>query len=309
MFLDIVESSNWESIDLISKGWSSDKKYKIRTNDGELLLLRVSDIDQYEAKKKEYEIITKYSKLGINMSMPKKFGICNDGKNVYMLLSWVEGNDLEEILPSLPEKEQYLLGREAGRILLMIHSISVEEVDIPISTKREKKLLQLSRYEDSQVRIYDDETAINYVKDNINIIWRNPPVYMHGDFHPGNLIYRADGSIGVIDFNRWEVGDPYEEFYKLESFGIEISVPYCIGQIDAYFYDNIPNDFWLANAVYVAQASLFSIKWAEKFGQEDIDGMVQRARNSFDNYDYFRLNIPKWYTTEYRRKYQTEIEK
>ena len=86
MFLDIVESSNWESIDLISKGWSSDKKYKIRTNDGDLLLLRVSDIDQYEAKKKEYEIITKYSKLGINMSMPKKFGICNNGKNVYMLL-------------------------------------------------------------------------------------------------------------------------------------------------------------------------------------------------------------------------------
>ena len=41
--------------------------------------------------------------------------------------------------------------------------------------------------------------------------------------------------IGVIDFNRWEVGDPYEEFYKLESFGIEESIPYCVGQIDEYF--------------------------------------------------------------------------
>lgn len=50
-------------------------------------------------------------------------------------------------------------------------------------------------------------------------------------------------------------------------------------------------------------------KWAEKFGQEEIDGMVQRARNSFDNYDYFRLNIPKWYTTEYRRKYGIQKEK
>lgn len=221
----------------------------------------------------------------------------------------MEGNDLEEILPSLSEKEQYLLGREAGRILLMIHSIPVEETDVPINTKREKKLLQLLRYEDSQIRISDDETAINYVKDNINLIWRKTPVYMHGDFHPGNLIYRADDSIGVIDFNRWEVGDPYEEFYKLESFGVEVSIPYCIGQIDAYFYDNIPDDFWLTNAVYVAQASLFSIKWAEKFGQEEIDGMVQRARNSFDNYDYFRLNIPKWYTTEYRRKYGIQKEK
>ena len=134
--------------------------------------------------------------------MPKKFGICNDGKNVYMLLSWIEGNDLEEILPSLSEKEQYLLGREAGRILLMLHSISVEEADIPISTKREKKLLQLSRYEDSQVRIYDDETAINYVKDNINTIWRKPPVYMHGDFLPGKKkspVRRSDRVPGTDD--------------------------------------------------------------------------------------------------------------
>ena len=36
----------------------------------------------------------------------------------------------------------------------------------------DKKLLQLSRYEDSQIRISDDETAINYVKDNINLIRR-----------------------------------------------------------------------------------------------------------------------------------------
>lgn len=62
----------------------------------------------------------------------------------------------------------------------------------------------------------------------IKKIWKEPPVYMHGDFHPGNLIYMRDGTIGVIDFNRWEVGDPYEEFYKLESFGVEVSIPYCI---------------------------------------------------------------------------------
>ena len=303
MFLDISASQNWESVDLVSKGWSSDKKYRIRTIDGELLLLRISDIEQYEAKKKEYDMITKYSKLGISMSMPRKFGICNGGKNVYMLLSWIEGSDLEEILPILSEKEQYLLGREAGKILKKIHSIPVEVAGIPINTKKEKKLFQLSRYEDSQVRISDDEIAIKFVKDNIDLIWKENPVYMHGDFHPGNLIYRADGSIGVIDFNRWEVGDPYEEFYKLESFGIEVSIPYCIGQIDAYFDDDIPDDFWITNTVYVAQASLFSIKWAEKFGQEEMDGMVKRARISFENYDDFRLNIPKWYTNEYRKKY------
>lgn len=293
--MQIELSKDWKKVTPISKGWSSDKKYLVETADGKLQLLRISDIDAYEAKKKEYEIITKYSRLGINMSMPIEFGTCNEGKNVYMLLSWIEGRDLEEVLPELSEQEQYKLGRQAGTILRKIHSIPLDPVDVPATTKREKKLTQLGRYEESDVRISGDEVAVAYVKENINSIWNKTPVYMHGDFHPGNLIYMPDGSIGVIDFNRWEVGDPYEEFYKLESFGIEISVPYCIGQIDAYFDDDVPEDFWTANAVYVAQASLFSIKWAEKFGQAEIDGMVRRARASMMNFDDFMITVPKWY--------------
>ena len=267
-------------------------------------MLRISDVEQYNVKKKEYEIIAKYSKLGFSMSLPIDFGICNNGKNVYMLLTWIEGKDLEEVLSDLTENEQYQLGREAGKILKKIHSIEVDVDDIPKDTKKTKKLLQLSRYEESQVRIDGDEIAINYVKENIDLIWKQKAVYMHGDYHPGNLIYTNDGSIGVIDFNRWEIGDPYEEFYKLESFGIENSIPYCIGQIDAYFDDQIPEDFWSTLAVYVAQASLFSIKWAEKFGQEEINGMVARCRMAFDDYDDFQMYLPKWYTDKYKNSSQ-----
>lgn len=155
--------------------------------------------------------------------------------------------------------------------------------------------MQLSRYESSNVRVANDEIAVKYVKENIHKIWKEKPVYQHGDFHPGNLIYMENGEIGVIDFNRWEVGDPYEEFYKLESFARELSIPYCIGQIQAYFNDDIPEDFWSILAVYVAHASLFSIKWAEKFGQADIAAMAERCMVAFEDYDYFRRNIPVWY--------------
>ena len=301
---NINGSSTWLSVEKITKGWSSDEKYKIVTADGQTLLLRISDISAYDYKKKEYEIIEKYSKLGFAMSSPIDFGICNEGKNCYMLLTYVEGKDLEEALPQLSEKEQYLLGRESGKILKKIHSIPVDECDIPTQTKRERKLYQLSRYEDSSyLRVTDDEIAIDYVKNNIDLIWKENPVYQHGDFHPGNLIYMSDGQIGVIDFNRWEVGDPYEEFYKLESFGIEVSVPYSIGQIDAYFDGEIPRDFWGALAVYCAWSALFSIKWAEKFGQNDIDGMVERCKRAFENYDNFNSIIPKWYDGDLKKRY------
>lgn len=300
----ISNSSTWLSCEKITKGWSSDEKYIIETNNGQKLLLRISDISDYEGKKKEFEIVQKYSKLGFAMSSPVDFGICNEGKSCYMLLTFVEGKDLEEALPTLTEKEQYLLGREAGKILRKIHSIPIDESDIPKETKQKKKLWQLSKYEDSpNLRVENDETAIEFVKNNIDLIWKEQPVYQHGDFHPGNLIYMNDGKIGVIDFNRWEVGDPYEEFYKLESFGIEVSIPYSIGQIDAYFDDEIPTDFWGALAVYCAWSALFSIKWAEKFGQADIDGMVERCHRAFKNYDNFNLIVPKWYDADLKRKY------
>lgn len=169
MFMNIAVSKDWKKVTPISKGWSSDKKYLVETAGGKLQLLRISDIDAYENKKKEYEIITKYSRLGINMSMPIEFGTCNEGKNVYMLLSWVEGRDLEEVLPELSEQEQYKLGRQAGTILRKIHSIPLDPVDVPATTKREKKLMQLARYEESNVRISGDEIAVAYVKNNINV--------------------------------------------------------------------------------------------------------------------------------------------
>lgn len=291
----------------VNKGWSRDRKYRVRTADGRDCLLRLSDAAKYESKKREYEIIQKYAAAGLPVSQPIEFGLCEDG--VFMLLSWVEGEDLETVLPTLSEAEQYRLGRSAGRILKQIHSIPVDPTDQPQTTKREHKLRQLSQYEQSQVRIEGDERVVQYVKENIGLIWRLSPVYQHGDFHPGNLVYRPDGSIGVIDFNRWKVGDPYEEFYKLQSFGREVSIPYCVGQLDAYFDGNVPEDFWRTLAVYVAHASLFSIKWAEQFGKQEVEGMIRRCRVAMEDYDGFRTAIPRWYTEFHRDELQLYLPK
>lgn len=289
----IWKRPEWRSVEPVNKGWSSDRKYRIQTIDGRTLLLRLSEISKLDAKRKEFEIIKKYACLGFPMSQPIEFGVQDE--QVYMLLSWIDGTDLESVLPQFSEAEQYRLGREAGTILKKLHSIPVDPADQPRQTKRERRLWQLAQYEQSALRLDGDETAVQYVKDNIGLIWTQPPVYQHGDFHPGNLILQVDGRIGVIDFNRWEVGDPWEEFYKLQSFGRELSVLYCVGQIDAYFDGNPPEDFWRTMAVYVAWSSLFSIKWAEPFGQADVDGMVRRCKTAFADYDGFRRFIPKWY--------------
>ena len=54
---DIGQSREWDDIEYINKGWSDDKKYKIKTRENEELLLKISDIGQFAKKKKEFEII------------------------------------------------------------------------------------------------------------------------------------------------------------------------------------------------------------------------------------------------------------
>ncbi len=297
-FSDIPSYGRWKTVTPVDKGWSSDKKFKIITDTNEAWLLRLSNIGMLEAKKKEYDVICKYSRLGIPMSQPIDHGICGGGRYVYMLLSWVEGADLEAVLPTLPEEEQYRLGIQAGEILKKIHSIPLTEEDMPGQTKAEKKLTQLERYLASDVRVDGDDIAAEFVRANIDAIWQEKPVYQHGDFHPGNLIYMPDGNIGVIDFNRWEVGDPWEEFLRLQSFGVEVSVPYCVGQIHGYFGGKAPESFWKALAVYVAQTSLYSILWAVPFGEAEVQGMVTRWRQACGHYEGFRRLIPTWYWEE-----------
>lgn len=285
----------WKKVVPIEKGWSSDKKYYIETEDGQRLLLRISDREHYEQKKKEFDIIKKYSALNFEMSKPVEFGTLDTPPRVYMLLTWVDGEDLELALPMLDQREQHRLGREAGEILRKIHSLPIPAEELPTKTKIPKKSLQLQKYIESKHRIQDDESVIRFINQNIHKIWSKPPVYQHGDFHPGNLILTPEHGVGVIDFNRWEIGDPYEEFYKLESFATDVSIPYCIGQIDAYFNDEVPDDFWEILAVYVAHAALYSIKWAEGFGQAEIENMIRICKKSFAHYSHFENSVPNWY--------------
>lgn len=293
---DIPDYKNWKMIDKVDKGWSADSKYYIETYDGIKLILRISDASLYDTKKREFEIIKKFNELPFYMSEAIALGMCNNNQNVYMILSWVEGTDLESAISELTEAEQYELGVEAGKILRAIHSVKVDSIDRPIKDKKEKKMLQLERYEKGNVRMENDEVAIKFIKENIGGINPLSPVYQHGDFHVGNLILTKDKKVGVIDFNRWGCGDRYEEFYKIQSFCVEVSIPFAIGQVDGYFNNDPTEEFWSTLAVYVAHASLYSITWAEKFGEKDVMEMKRRCLRAYGDYDNFKEIIPRWYT-------------
>ncbi|WP_445296569.1 aminoglycoside phosphotransferase family protein [Chitinimonas sp. PSY-7] len=80
-----------------------------------------------------------------------------------------------------------------------------------------------SFYRGGALTIYDAETraAIAALKSKIDAavatevweaalktIWRDPPVWVHGDISPGNLLVKAGKLNAVIDFGQLTVGDP-----------------------------------------------------------------------------------------------------
>lgn len=258
--------------------------------------LRISDISEFYNKIKEFEFIKKCNKLNFSMSQAIEIGICNNENNTYMLLTWVEGSSLNDVISNFTDQEKYALGLQAGKILNKIHSIKLEDThDYIVENKKSKILINLTRYENSINRVEKDQLVIDFVKNNIEKINLLSPVYKHGDYHVGNLVLTPLNTIGVIDFNRCGYGDRYEEFQKIQSFDVEVSIPFSIGKIHGYFNGNPSLEFWSVLAVYVAYTSLYSIIWAEKFGQNDIDGMKKRCLNAFDDYDNFNTVIPKWY--------------
>jgi aminoglycoside phosphotransferase (APT) family kinase protein len=288
----IPGEKQWLAIEEVPLGWSADKKYKVTGERGEALLLRLSDACFYEQKQAEYETIRRFAALGFPQSRPVAFGLCEDGRSVYMLLSWVEGQGMEQALPEMPVKRQYALGQEAGRILKGYHSLLVDRQP---ASRKERKLKQLAAYEGCSLRVSGDEAVIGFVRAHIRYVEVLPPCYLHGDFHPGNLVLTPQGQVGVIDFNRWKVGDPCEEFVKLGLFSQEVSPAFCRGQIEGYFGGEPPLAFWQALAVYAAHTALYSILWAQPYGQEDIAGMVRRYHRTMGDYDGFKTLVPAWY--------------
>lgn len=124
---DIVSIQGYRFIKtkLIKKGISGDRKYYLETADGKRFLARISASSEYERKKAVYELLLKAGKIGLPMSMPVDFGYCEGKSEIYTLLTWVEGEDAERVLPKLSREEQYRLGVEAGRILRKLHDNSM----------------------------------------------------------------------------------------------------------------------------------------------------------------------------------------
>ena len=305
--IDRLTNYTFKTIKLITKGWSSDKKYDIETVTGERLLLRTADRSEYERKKSEFEMMKRLAETGIPMSKPLEFGMCNDGSSVYTLFTWCEGEDAEIVLPNLTDTEQYELGLKSGRYLREIHSIPAPADQEKWETKFNRKVdRKIEQYHDCPVKIEGGDRIIGYIESNRYLLQGRPQSFHHGDYHVGNMVISKEGELSVIDFNRHDFGDPWEEFNRIV-FSASASPHFATGQLNGYFNGRPSEDFFKLMAFYISSNMLSSIPWAMAFGEEEMAFMKKQAKEVLGWFDGMNNPVPTWYLEDFYIQYTDGI--
>ena len=277
----------------INKGWSGDRKYRVADESGVRYLLRVSDISQSETKQAEFNMMKQVAALDVPMCLPLELGICEEG--VYSLQSWIDGVDAEDFISELSDTEQYKYGFEAGKILRKIHSLPAPKTQEDWEVRFNRKIdLKIKKYGECPLKYKNGQAFIDYINANRHLLKGRPQSYQHGDYHIGNMMVGTNRQLYIIDFNRNDYGDPWEEFNRIVWCAQKAPV-FASGMVNGYFENDVPLEFFKLLALYISSNTLSSLYWAIPFGQSEVETMLKQADEILSWYNNMRDVIPTWY--------------
>lgn len=283
----------FDKVKEISKGMSGDKKFKCTDREGNCFLMRVSDLEEYDRKLQEYNFLKKIGQA--NLPVPKCVEFCKKDNSVYTLLSWLDGEEVDKVLPGLTEKKQYELGVKAGNILAKIHKAATLDKQPDAWSDRYLGVIEprIEAYRAEGVEFEGADRILNFIEENKHLLKQREQCGHHGDYHMGNLITKGE-EIFVIDWHTVDfdnIGDPWYEFNRI---GAEYPA-FASGQIDGYFDGKIPDEFWKLFALYLSASAITSVVWAKYYAPNKLNEILQLNKNVLDWFDNMKQSIPTWY--------------
>lgn len=281
----------------ILKGWSGDKKYRVTTEEGTRYLLKISPKEQMGKRQAQFENRKHMEQLQLPMCNVVEFGVCEEG--VYTLETWIEGEDAEAKLPLCSDTQQYVFGLQAGEILRKLHTVpppeDAEEWGSRFGKKTDRKI---ASYQACPLKYEEDAFFFTAIRENRHLLSGRPQSCQHGDYHLGNMLIGQDNKLYIIDFDRGDYGDPWEEFNRIP-WCVQQSPLFASGMVNGYFGGKPPADFWRLLALYISSNALSSLYWAIPFGEEEVATMRRQAREILEWYQGHENYVPSWYFPGY----------
>lgn len=127
-------------------------------------------------------------------------------EHTWTITSWVEGTPADLTPITHIETAEVL----AGFLAALHHQAPA---DAPSNPTRGIPLAGLMERVDDSFKVIADHTNVESAREVWQEAvaapaWQGPPLWLHGDLHPANVIVRDGGLAGVIDFGEMCAGDP-----------------------------------------------------------------------------------------------------
>ncbi|CCX37394.1 aminoglycoside phosphotransferase Aph [Clostridium sp. CAG:1013] len=276
----------------VEYGWSGDKKYRAWDPEGRCYFLRICPLAREEKLRQAFFFQKQAAENGLPVSRPLE--LSKEGDQLLWVEEWLPGDMAEQVLPSLTQNEQYRLGLQGGEIAKHLHDLPCSPPLTPWEERFGEKIdRKIKMYRSCPLQYEKGDLFISYLLENRHLLQGRPQCCQHGDFHVGNMMIQK-GKLYVIDFDRPDFGDPWEEFNRIV-WCAQLSPAFASGMVDGYFEGNPPLEFWKLLALYISNNALGSLPWAIPFGDQEIATMRKQAAEVLEWYDYMRNPVPTWY--------------
>lgn len=170
----------------------------------------------------EFKLLQLLHSVGLAAPRPYYLDQCGEiFPTPYLVLEYIEGKS--EFAPSnLPD-----LLLQLATQLSRIHAVDCSHLDVSFLPKLEQRYAEKLRERPAQV---DESLDEGHIRDTLEAVWpipqRNTPVLLHGDFWPGNILWKDGQLVAVIDWEDAASGDPLADLANsrleiLWAFGID----------------------------------------------------------------------------------------
>jgi aminoglycoside phosphotransferase (APT) family kinase protein len=238
-----------------------------------------------DAALNEYKLLKALRRSGLATPMPVEFE--QTGPTPYLVLEFIEGKS--DFAPQDRPNFAYQLSTQ----LLKIHKINRSNHELAFLPEQSKAIMNRIGIRPLQIDHTFEEGRIREV---LETAWpfpqRNADVLLHGDYWPGNVLWRGDQLIAVIDWEDACWGDPLYDLAiarldLLWIFGLEAMTSFT-----DYYQSGMPIDYtdlpyWDLYAAlrFIRLAGSHLDEWAAYFhpyGRRDITASTIRTY-----YDFF----------------------
>ncbi|HEX6484878.1 MAG TPA: phosphotransferase family protein [Ktedonobacteraceae bacterium] len=224
------------------------------------------------------------------LAAPRPYHLDQSGEifsTPYVVIEYIEGKS--EFAPANLEDLIFQLATHLSRI----HAVDCSKLDLSFLPQQENKYAEKLRERPANV---DESLDEGHIRDALEAAWplpqHNTPVLLHGDFWPGNILWKDGQLVAVVDWEDAASGDPLADLANsrlemLWAFGIEAMHRFTqqYQSMTTLDFTNLP--YW------DLCAALRPIAQIAGWGLDDITEKTMRERH-------------RWFTTQAFEKLSAE---